>query len=129
MTESTQAPPFTVLASLPSLAKNVGCVGVSKTDAAGDKELLIRVEGDSLLWQHGESCASISRSCVKGVSLVPLSNNGEQFAAIALSFANAKSEIVRYRLVTSHISELTWLQGLATEVAGMLGVEIKDELR
>ncbi len=127
MTSTIETPPFTVLSTLKDVANNVGCAEFAKV-APSETKLSVQVNNDHLVWRNDDNELTVKKECVVGVSLLPLVNNGEKFAALVLSFVVNDGESIQYRLVTSHISESQWLIGIADKVANELGLKLINEL-
>ncbi|WP_153559313.1 hypothetical protein [Roseimaritima sediminicola] len=123
----SETPPFTVLSTLKDVANNVDCAKFEKVSQPETK-LSVEVDENRLIWRNDENQLTIKKDCVNGISLVPLVNNGEDFAALVLSFVANDGESIQYRLVTSHISECQWLIGIAEEVADQLQLKLANEL-
>jgi hypothetical protein len=120
-----ETPSFTTLASLEAIARNVPEVSLEPDSRARDRTVEAEIVGGSIRWHQDGKCMVFPRTSVAALEVAPLQNAGERFIAIVLTFVSG-SELLRYRLVTSHESEAAWLRRSSQQIAQLLGMPVAD---
>jgi len=65
------------------------------------------------------------KSSIAALEVAPVESSGQRFVAIVLAFVSG-TELLRYRLVTSHESEAAWLRAASQQLAKMLDRPVLD---
>ena len=113
------APRFTTLASLESIARNVGSVSLSAEAPLGRNMMEVERTGSNVRWCQEGGALIIPLKALSALEIICVENGGERFVALALTF-NSGGEALRYKMVTSHASEAGWLNKSAERIGGLL---------
>jgi hypothetical protein len=123
MKETFEAPPFTVFASLESVARNVTSTSLIADTSLGEKILEVERTGVHIRWHQGASALTFPMNGVAALEIVGLEHGGQRFVAIVLAFSS-KADSLGYRMVTSHESETRWLHESAARLGRLLGIAV-----
>lgn len=120
-----QLPKFSVLSSLDIIARNVAQTHLRANSLLPEGVVEIERVGDEIRWRQGAEVLVFPAESVLEVSLAPLENAGKRFLAATITWRTG-SEPLRYRLITSHESEVDWVRRAADQIADLLGKSVSD---
>lgn len=123
MKERLVAPLLTTFGSPESIARNVGAVSLCASSVLEERTLEIERIGNEVRWHQGSSELVFSLKAVSALEVVDAEYADEHFVALALTFAS-RPEVLRYKMITSHISEVGWLNDSAARIGQLFSLPV-----